>query len=77
MNISNFDSPCIRVCVMDPDTDCCIGCGRSRNEIAGWLLMSPAERAALNAELPARLRDMTRNRRRKGGHRARRSGVRK
>ena len=29
-------SPCISVCKMSPDTDCCIGCWRSRSEIKGW-----------------------------------------
>ncbi|MEM8647051.1 MAG: DUF1289 domain-containing protein, partial [Pseudomonadota bacterium] len=30
------DSPCIKICVVDPETDLCIGCGRTKAEIAGW-----------------------------------------
>lgn len=52
-------SPCIRVCVLDPVTGYCIGCGRTGAEIADWLGMSDAERIALKAALPARLASMT------------------
>jgi len=52
-------SPCIKLCVIDPVTGFCIGCGRTGAEIGGWLAMSLAERAALNAALPARLAGMT------------------
>lgn len=41
-------TPCIRVCVLDPKTDLCRGCFRSKDEIAGWLTMSQAQRAAVN-----------------------------
>ncbi len=41
-------TPCIRVCVLDPKTDLCRGCFRSKLEIAGWLTMSQAQRAAVN-----------------------------
>lgn len=53
-------SPCIRVCVLDSVTDQCIGCGRRRAEIAGWTRMDDAQREAVVAELPDRLRNMTR-----------------
>ena len=53
-------SPCIRVCVLDSVTDQCIGCGRSRAEIAAWTRMDDAQRKAVFAELPHRLRNMTR-----------------
>lgn len=48
-------SPCIKLCTLDPATGFCIGCGRTGNEIANWLRMSPPERAALNRALPDRL----------------------
>ncbi len=48
-------SPCIKVCVVDPVSGLCIGCGRSLAEIGGWLDFSDAERRALMAVLPARL----------------------
>ena len=67
------DSPCIKVCVVDLDTGFCIGCGRNRSEIADWLRLSEAQKRDVVSELPARLADMTRNRKRKGGRRTRRS----
>ncbi|MFZ9448040.1 MAG: DUF1289 domain-containing protein [Alphaproteobacteria bacterium] len=53
-------SPCIRVCVLDPVTDQCSGCGRRRMEIAAWSRMDDAQRGDVLAELPDRLRAMTR-----------------
>ena len=29
-------SPCINVCVTDPDSDLCYGCARTTPEIAKW-----------------------------------------
>lgn len=29
-------SPCISLCVMDPDSDLCQGCLRTMDEIIGW-----------------------------------------
>jgi predicted Fe-S protein YdhL (DUF1289 family) len=33
----------------------CIGCGRSLDEIAGWVALSEAERRQIMTQLPARL----------------------
>jgi predicted Fe-S protein YdhL (DUF1289 family) len=52
-------SPCNKVCVLDPVTGFCIGCGRTGEEIGAWLAMEEAERAALVAQLPTRLAAMT------------------
>lgn len=49
-------SPCVGVCVMDEDW--CEGCGRALDEIAGWLAMPPAQRDAVMAELPARIKSL-------------------
>jgi len=62
------DSPCVRLCVMHPRENLCIGCYRSLQEIADWPAMSPAARAALRASLPERA---PRLRRRAGGRKAR------
>jgi len=51
-----IESPCIKVCVMDPANGLCSGCGRTLDEIARWGGMSEAERAAIMATLPQRLR---------------------
>ncbi|WP_373870016.1 DUF1289 domain-containing protein [Azorhizobium oxalatiphilum] len=48
-------SPCIKVCVVDPLSSLCIGCGRTMQEIGGWMGMSPERRAAIMATLPDRL----------------------
>jgi hypothetical protein len=68
----DIDTPCIKLCVVDPDSGFCIGCGRSRSEIAGWIAMDRAERREVMQGLPARLETLTRHKRRKGGARARR-----
>ena len=64
-------SPCNKVCVLDPVTGFCIGCGRTGEEIGAWIGMSEAERAALVAELPARLERITTRDARKEARRAR------
>ena len=48
-------SPCIQVCVIDPITRFCMGCGRTGEEIAAWPFKTEDERQALMADLPERL----------------------
>lgn len=48
-------SPCIRLCVLDPVTGLCEGCGRTGEEIAAWGGLSEPERLRIMAGLPARL----------------------
>jgi uncharacterized protein len=50
-------TPCIRVCVLDPDAELCLGCGRTIDEIARWSAMTEAERTRIMAELPRRKAD--------------------
>ncbi len=40
---------------MDADNRYCLGCWRTLGEIARWAEMSDAERAAVTAQLPARV----------------------
>ena len=49
-----IDSPCNRVCTLDPRSGLCLGCGRSLDEIARWTQMTDAERARIVAELDGR-----------------------
>jgi predicted Fe-S protein YdhL (DUF1289 family) len=49
-------SPCIKVCLMDPQSGLCRGCLRTLDEIARWGAMSDAEREAVMRELPSRQR---------------------
>lgn len=51
---SEPQSPCVRVCVMQPESGLCIGCLRTAQEIAAWPAMTPEARRALMAELPGR-----------------------
>ena len=52
---TSIETPCMRVCVVHPRLNMCIGCGRSLDEIAGWINLAPADRARIMAQLPARL----------------------
>ncbi|KAB7610288.1 DUF1289 domain-containing protein [Amylibacter sp. SFDW26] len=47
-------SPCVKICVMHPESKLCIGCYRTNAEIAAWGRMSREERQEIMAELPAR-----------------------
>lgn len=62
------ESPCIKVCVVHPETRLCTGCLRSIDEIASWSRMTMPERRAVLAELPDRGQAL---KRRRGGRAAR------
>ena len=49
-------TPCVGICVVDPASALCIGCGRAVAEIAAWPAMTEAERAAVMVGLDVRLR---------------------
>ena len=49
------ETPCIAVCMMDPKTKLCLGCGRTLPEIAQWHRLDSAQRLAVMAGLPARM----------------------
>jgi hypothetical protein len=53
----SIDSPCNRICAIDPVSGFCIGCGRTIAEISEWIGMRDGERARIMAELPQRLAD--------------------
>lgn len=59
--MTRIESPCVLVCTMDLATDWCLGCGRSRDEIAGWTRMTPRQRAAVMARLPERMARLQRS----------------
>jgi predicted Fe-S protein YdhL (DUF1289 family) len=50
-----IQTPCNKVCTIDPASRLCAGCGRSLDEIAGWTALTDAERARVMAQLPQRL----------------------
>ena len=51
------ETPCIAVCMIDPRTSLCFGCGRTLPEIARWHRMESAERQAVMAQLAPRMAD--------------------
>jgi predicted Fe-S protein YdhL (DUF1289 family) len=51
------ETPCNAVCIIDPRTSLCFGCGRTLPEIARWHRMDSAERRAVMALLPQRMKD--------------------
>jgi predicted Fe-S protein YdhL (DUF1289 family) len=52
-------SPCISICQIDPHSGQCVGCYRSRKEIASWSSLSHEEQAALLDELRDRRAEQT------------------
>ncbi len=67
-----IESPCIKVCVVHPETRLCVGCRRSIDEISRWSRMTADERRAVLAALPGRNPGSGR----RGGSGARRAGRR-
>ena len=50
-----ISTPCVQVCVIDPLSALCIGCGRTLAEIAAWGAMNETERLSVMAGLGERL----------------------
>jgi uncharacterized protein len=50
-----IESPCEKICVMDPEINICVGCNRTLDEIANWASYTHAERRAIMVALPARV----------------------
>jgi uncharacterized protein len=69
--IPDIETPCVKICVVDPETEFCIGCGRTRSEIASWIGMGSDERVKVMAGLPERMATMTQRKSRRGGRRGR------
>ena len=69
-----IETPCVKLCVIEPESGFCIGCGRTRTEIGDWLELSPAARREVMAALPDRVENLTRLKTRRGGRRARMGG---
>ena len=65
---TEVESPCIKICVIHPESRLCTGCWRSIDEIGAWSKMSPEVRRAVMEELPARKGAL---KKRRGGRSAR------
>ncbi len=53
-----IETPCVNICRIDRKHRWCEGCGRTVQEIARWGETDDADRRAVMAELPARMRAM-------------------
>lgn len=51
-------SPCLSVCVMDPQTDMCAGCWRSLDEIGAWSRMPDEAKRQVWQRIQQRLTGM-------------------
>ena len=63
----DIETPCVKICVVEPETGFCIGCGRTRGEIAAWLGMTPIDRRMIIEALPERVATLTQRKSRRGG----------
>jgi predicted Fe-S protein YdhL (DUF1289 family) len=61
--MKKMETPCVKVCVIDEKTThgapLCIGCGRTRREIAEWTCLTKNERLSIMAECLVRIERMT------------------
>jgi predicted Fe-S protein YdhL (DUF1289 family) len=67
----DIETPCVKICVIEPETGFCIGCGRTRMEIASWIGITPEERRSVMDALPERVATLTLRKTRRGGRRGR------
>jgi len=65
---AEIDSPCVKVCVIEPKSRLCTGCLRTIDEIGAWSMMSQDARRMIMDDLPARASQITK---RRGGRAAR------
>lgn len=56
--MSTIQTPCIKICMLDPGSGLCRGCGRNVEEIASWGRLSEADRTRIMALLPERMRQL-------------------
>ena len=59
--MAEIETPCTKVCAVDPVSGLCVGCGRTGAEIGSWIGMTAQERRRIMAELPARLAALPRS----------------
>ena len=58
----DIESPCNKVCVVDPASGRCVGCGRTLTQIGGWIHFTPEQRRRIMAELPIRFAALSQSR---------------
>jgi uncharacterized protein len=50
-----IETPCVKICTLDPALRICTGCGRDLAEIARWSQYSPHERTQVMGRARQRL----------------------
>ena len=55
-----METPCVNICLLDDKSGFCVGCGRTGDEIARWVDMTPEQRRDIMNKLPERLERMER-----------------
>ncbi len=65
---AEVESPCVKICVIHPQSRLCTGCLRTIDEIGAWSRMTPEVRSEIMQELPTRAGQITQ---RRGGRAAR------
>ncbi|AKS45815.1 hypothetical protein SAMN05444287_0914 [Octadecabacter temperatus] len=68
---AEIESPCIKICVIHPESRLCTGCLRSIDEIGAWSSLSGDARKAVMDDLSNRTKLITK---RRGGRAARLKG---
>ena len=63
-----IESPCVKICVVHPESRLCTGCLRTIDAIGAWSKMTREARREVMAELPSRRSQLTK---RRGGRAAR------
>ncbi|MDA7424775.1 DUF1289 domain-containing protein [Thalassococcus lentus] len=63
-----IESPCVKICVVHPESRLCTGCLRTIDEITHWSKMSSEDRRTIMQDLPGRAGQLTK---RRGGRAAR------
>lgn len=51
-------SPCVKICTIDPTNQLCLGCYRTLAEIAKWGSLGDAEHQQILAKIPGRKKSL-------------------
>ncbi|MEO7253613.1 MAG: DUF1289 domain-containing protein [Casimicrobium sp.] len=58
-SVGDVPSPCVQICIIEPEDGLCVGCARTLDEIAGWGVMSNEARRAVVRSLSLRRAQVT------------------
>lgn len=59
MDLPDIESPCRKICLLDPAGRVCTGCGRSLDEIAAWSTLDRTAKLEILARSSDRLAKLT------------------